>query len=234
MDVGNLCEEDSGDLCGADGGDLSEEPVPKCHRFYPALAKLPLHPICSSYTCSIPAEGEKLHASPGKLVVCPEEDDSDLCMTNSGELATADSPNSKAHFSNATGFTRFPEPQSPFPELHSFYQALAKLPKQRRLSCSLLRPSWRQKSWSLLKKKRLISWVLHRCNVKGVVSHTSCKSSKCSCSRTMHRVYSRTSCCNLAGEALHVGASSVALQPPVPDISEITDRHTDTHTKYGY
>ena len=43
---------------------------------------------------------------------------------------------------------------------------------------------------------------------------------------------------NSPGEALHIGASSVALRPPVPDISEITDRHTDTrthtHTEYGY
>ena len=44
----------------------------------------------------------------------------------------------------------------------------------------------------------------------------------------MCRVNSRSSCCNSPGEVLHVGASSVALQPPVPDISEITDTHTHT------
>ena len=48
-------------------------------------------------------------------------------------------------------------------------------------------------------------------------------------SRTMYRVDLRSSCCNSPGEALHVGASSVALWPPVPDTSEI--RHTDTHTQ---
>ena len=37
--------------------------------------------------------------------------------------------------------------------------------------------------------------------------------------------------CNSPGEALHVGASRVSLRPPVPGISEITDRHTETHTR---
>ena len=49
----------------------------------------------------------------------------------------------------------------------------------------------------------------------------------------MRRVDSRSSRCNSPGEALHVGASSVALRPPVPSISEITDTrtHTQTHTQ---
>ena len=37
---------------------------------------------------------------------------------------------------------------------------------------------------------------------------------------------------NSPSEALHVGASTVALRPPVPDIWEITG--TDAHTDYGY
>ena len=49
----------------------------------------------------------------------------------------------------------------------------------------------------------------------------------------MRRVDSGSSCCNSPGEALHVSASSIALRPTVPDISEITDTrtHTDTHTQ---
>ena len=67
--------------------------------------------------------------------------------------------------------------------------------------------------------------------MKGVVSQVSSKkTSKGYFSRTMRRVNSRSSRCNLPSEALHVGASSVALRPQVPDISEITDGHTDTHT----
>ena len=46
----------------------------------------------------------------------------------------------------------------------------------------------------------------------------------------MRRVDSRSSRCNSPGEALHVGASSVALRPPVPGISEITDTHTHTRS----
>ena len=42
-------------------------------------------------------------------------------------------------------------------------------------------------------------------------------------------VDSKSSCCNSPGEALHVGASSVSLRPPIPDISEITNAHTHTH-----
>ena len=37
---------------------------------------------------------------------------------------------------------------------------------------------------------------------------------------------------NSPGEALHVGASSVAIQLPVPDISEITG--TQTRKEYAY
>ena len=42
----------------------------------------------------------------------------------------------------------------------------------------------------------------------------------------MYRVYSRCSLCNFPGEALHVGERSVALRPPVPDISDVTDKLT--------
>ena len=45
----------------------------------------------------------------------------------------------------------------------------------------------------------------------------------------MRRVYLRSSRCNSLSEALHVGASNVALRPPVPGISEITN--TQTHTR---
>ena len=46
----------------------------------------------------------------------------------------------------------------------------------------------------------------------------------------MRHVNSKSSRCNSADEALHVGASSVALPPPVPDFPEFTD----THTEYAY
>ena len=39
---------DEGDLCEADGGDLYDEPVPEHHSYYPALAKLAMHPRRSS------------------------------------------------------------------------------------------------------------------------------------------------------------------------------------------
>ena len=55
------------------------------------------------------------------------------------------------------------------------------------------------------------------------------KSSKGFPSRTMRHVNSRSSRFNSPGEALHVGASSVALRPPVPNISEITHAHTHIH-----
>ena len=42
----------------------------------------------------------------------------------------------------------------------------------------------------------------------------------------MYHVNSKSSHCNSPSEALHVRASSVALLLPVPDISEITDTHT--------
>ena len=41
---------------------------------------------------------------------------------------------------------------------------------------------------------------------------------------------SRTSRRKSPGEPLHVGERSLALQSPVPEISEITDAHTHTHT----
>ena len=44
----------------------------------------------------------------------------------------------------------------------------------------------------------------------------------------MRRVNSKSSHCNSPSEALHVGASSVTLQSPIPDMSEITDTHKDT------
>ena len=53
----------------------------------------------------------------------------------------------------------------------------------------------------------------------------------------MCHVNSRRSRCTSPSEALHVGASSVVLGPPVPDISEIqthTHTHTQTHTKYAF
>ena len=61
-------------------------------------------------------------------------------------------------------------------------------------------------------------------------------------SRTMRYVNSRSSRFNSPSEALDVGASTVTLRPPVPDISETTDTHThthihtqtDRHTEYGY
>ena len=45
-------------------------------------------------------------------------------------------------------------------------------------------------------------------------------------SRTLHLVNSKSSRCNSPSEALQVSASSVALRPPVPGISELTDTHT--------
>ena len=55
-------------------------------------------------------------------------------------------------------------------------------------------------------------------------------------SRTMQSVGSKTSQYNSPGEALQNGVRSMALRPPVPDMSEITDTHTHTHghTEYGY
>ena len=47
----------------------------------------------------------------------------------------------------------------------------------------------------------------------------------------MRYVDSKPSRYNSPGEALHVSASSVALRPPIPDISEITNKHTQTHTQ---
>ena len=71
--------------------------------------------------------------------------------------------------------------------------------------------------------------------MKDVVSRiTSEKVLKAFFSRTTRRVDSKTSHCNSSGEALHVGESSVALRRPVPEISEITNAQTDTHTEYGY
>ena len=48
-------------------------------------------------------------------------------------------------------------------------------------------------------------------------------------SRTMHLVNLRSSRCNSPSEALHFGASSMALRLPVRNISEITN--TQTHTQ---
>ena len=53
------------------------------------------------------------------------------------------------------------------------------------------------------------------------------KSSKGFFSQTMQYVNYRSSRSNSPGEALQIGASSVALQPPVAEeFSEITDTHT--------
>ena len=49
-------------------------------------------------------------------------------------------------------------------------------------------------------------------------------------SLTTRHVKSRSSRCNSIGEALQVGERNVATRPPVPEISEITDTYTDTHT----
>ena len=54
-------------------------------------------------------------------------------------------------------------------------------------------------------------------------------------SQTGHRVGLKSGLCNLPGEALQDGVRSVAIQPPIPDISGGTDtqihRQTHKHTE---
>ena len=47
----------------------------------------------------------------------------------------------------------------------------------------------------------------------------------------MHLTNWKTSQCNLPGKAFHIGESSVVLPRPVPEISEIKNTQTDTHTQ---
>ena len=60
------------------------------------------------------------------------------------------------------------------------------------------------------------------------------KSYKGFCPKPHAVLTQKTSRCISPGEALHVGKSSVALRRPVPEILEITNTQTDTHTDYGY
>ena len=47
---------------------------------------------------------------------------------------------------------------------------------------------------------------------------------------TTHRISLKSSLCNSPGKALQEGVRSVAIQPPIPDISGGTNRQTDRHT----
>ena len=60
------------------------------------------------------------------------------------------------------------------------------------------------------------------------------KTSKGFYSQTTHRIGLKSSLCNSPGEALQEGVSSVAIRPPIPDISGWTDTQTDRHTEYEY
>ena len=83
-------------------------------------------------------------------------------------------------------------------------------------------------SWTLFRK---MTKFLKYCTIvtwRAWFHALPAKSSKGFCFQTMRRVDSRSSCCNSPCEALHVGASSIALQPLVLDVRNY--RHTNTHT----
>ena len=76
-----------------------------------------------------------------------------------------------------------------------------------------------------------ISYGLHCCNMKGVVSClTREKVLKAFSLEPCFNINSRSSWWNLPCEPLRVAKRSVVLQRPVPEISEVTNRHTHRHT----
>ena len=115
---------DGGDLCGTDDGKLAtaRSRTPQLPpRFNEASHAAKTFFFLTASVLKV----KKFQSFPGKLVVCPEAGGSDLSKADGGYLATAHSPNSTAGF----------------PERHSFHSALAKFPRQRRRSSSLLCPS---------------------------------------------------------------------------------------------
>ena len=97
---------------------------------------------------------KKLQPPPGKLVVRPDVDGSDLCVADSGWLATARSPNPTAHFPNTTASIRL---WQSFPHSEDLL-----------LTCCVLVEGEKAERFS---GRRQIFKVLHHCNVKGVLSH---------------------------------------------------------------
>ena len=95
-------------------------------------------------------------------------------------------------------------------------------------SSCFLHPQLKAEKLKPFKEDDQFTYVLHSSNLKGVVScPTSEKVRKyCFLFQSTHCVNSQSSQYGSTGEALQVGESGVALQRPILENSEITDRQT--------